>query len=160
MATFRETARRRYQWPEFQLNVWLLVVLAGSATCTGVFAWFIAVQSQLNLGVPWYSRPHRSRRRFANKRATQAISLHDHRRVPRRRLCHPHPYPCLAAILVTRHHHLGQLHPLRIVVDGSDRDVSPAIWLRSECERELSEFCHEHAVLGEYDRGVGVADAE
>jgi hypothetical protein len=54
MATYRETARRRYQWPELQLNVWLLVVLAGSATCMGVFAWFMTVQSQLNLGTPWY----------------------------------------------------------------------------------------------------------
>ncbi|RJE21885.1 hypothetical protein PHISCL_05770 [Aspergillus sclerotialis] len=44
---------RRYHWPELQLNIWILIVLSGSAICLGVFAWFMAVQSQLGLGIPW-----------------------------------------------------------------------------------------------------------
>ncbi|KAL1962078.1 hypothetical protein VTN77DRAFT_606 [Rasamsonia byssochlamydoides] len=44
---------RRYQWPELQLNIWILVVLVGSATCMGIFAWFMSVQAQLELGTPW-----------------------------------------------------------------------------------------------------------
>lgn len=45
--------RRRYHWPELQLNLWILIVLSGSATCLGIFAWFIVVQMQLELGIPW-----------------------------------------------------------------------------------------------------------
>lgn len=45
--------RRRYHWPELQLNIWILIVLAGSAVCLGIFAWFMVVQGQLDLGIPW-----------------------------------------------------------------------------------------------------------
>jgi len=49
---YRET-RRRYQWPEVQLNLWILIILAASATVLGIFAWFITVQNQLEIGTPW-----------------------------------------------------------------------------------------------------------
>jgi uncharacterized membrane protein len=49
----RESGRRRYVWPEVQLNLWIFVVLAGAATVLGINAWFIAVQNQMNLGIPW-----------------------------------------------------------------------------------------------------------
>ncbi|KIX00770.1 uncharacterized protein Z518_09835 [Rhinocladiella mackenziei CBS 650.93] len=49
---YRET-RRRYRWPEVQLNLWIFVVLAGAATVLGINAWFISVQNQLRIGVPW-----------------------------------------------------------------------------------------------------------
>ncbi|PYI10144.1 hypothetical protein BO78DRAFT_306241 [Aspergillus sclerotiicarbonarius CBS 121057] len=45
--------RRRYHWPELQLNVWILVVLSSSAICLGIFAWFMTVQNELELEVPW-----------------------------------------------------------------------------------------------------------
>ncbi|KAJ5239499.1 hypothetical protein N7468_004118 [Penicillium chermesinum] len=45
--------RLNYHWPEIQLNIWLIVVLSGSATCLGIFAWFMTVQSQMDLGTPW-----------------------------------------------------------------------------------------------------------
>jgi len=45
--------RRRYRWPEVQLNLWIFIVLAGAATVLGINAWFIAVQNQLRIGVPW-----------------------------------------------------------------------------------------------------------
>jgi hypothetical protein len=44
---------RRYHWPEVQLNLWILIVLAAAATCLGIFAWFIVVQEQLRVGIPW-----------------------------------------------------------------------------------------------------------
>jgi uncharacterized membrane protein len=47
-------SRRRYIWPEVQLNLWIFIVLAGSSTVLGINAWFIAVQDQMRLGVPWY----------------------------------------------------------------------------------------------------------
>lgn len=50
---YRET-RRKYRWPEVQLNIWIFVILAAASTVLGIFAWFIAVQQQLEIGVPWY----------------------------------------------------------------------------------------------------------
>jgi hypothetical protein len=49
---YRET--RRYQWPELQLNLWILLILTASATCLGIFSWFLVVQDQMLVGVPWY----------------------------------------------------------------------------------------------------------
>ncbi|KAJ5749705.1 hypothetical protein N7533_006733 [Penicillium manginii] len=49
----RREVRPSYHWPEIQLNIWLIVVLSGSATCLGIFSWFMIVQSQMDLGVPW-----------------------------------------------------------------------------------------------------------
>ena len=54
---YRET-RRRYQWPEVQLNLWILIILSASATVLGIFAWFITVQNQLQIGTPWYAAIH------------------------------------------------------------------------------------------------------
>ncbi|KAF7510215.1 hypothetical protein GJ744_006911 [Endocarpon pusillum] len=49
---YRET-RRRYQWPEVQLNLWIFIVLVAASTCLGIFAWFMTVQTQMRLGIPW-----------------------------------------------------------------------------------------------------------
>ncbi|KAK2764173.1 hypothetical protein FQN53_007043, partial [Emmonsiellopsis sp. PD_33] len=46
-------AGRRFLWPEIQLNIWILVVLAGSASCLGIFGWFMVVQTQMELRTPW-----------------------------------------------------------------------------------------------------------
>ncbi|MCJ1485603.1 hypothetical protein MMC06_005778 [Schaereria dolodes] len=45
--------RRKYHWPEAQLNVWIIIMLAAAATDLGVFANFMNVQQALKLGVPW-----------------------------------------------------------------------------------------------------------
>ena len=45
--------KRTYQWPEAQLNFWLIIMLAASATITGVFAYFLSVQNQFRVGSPW-----------------------------------------------------------------------------------------------------------
>ena len=54
---YRRQTRRRYHWPELQLNLWILTVLSGSSLCLGVFAWFLSLQKQLNLGIPWFVPP-------------------------------------------------------------------------------------------------------
>ena len=46
--------RRKYQWPEAQLNFWLIVMCAAGATQVGVFAYFMQVQATMRQGVPWY----------------------------------------------------------------------------------------------------------
>ena len=45
--------RTRYHWPDIQLNFWILVFLAASATLLGVFAQFMSIQTQMRLGIPW-----------------------------------------------------------------------------------------------------------
>ncbi|SLM36570.1 hypothetical protein LPUS_06152 [Lasallia pustulata] len=45
--------RRKYHWPEAQLNFWLIIMLAAAATTLGIFAFFITVQQQLRIGIPW-----------------------------------------------------------------------------------------------------------
>jgi hypothetical protein len=49
----RHEVRRKYRWPELQLNIWIMIVMSCSATCLGIFAWFMTVQSQMHLGTPW-----------------------------------------------------------------------------------------------------------
>jgi hypothetical protein len=44
---------RTYNWPPLQLNFWIFVILLASSSIIGVFATFIQVQNQLELGVPW-----------------------------------------------------------------------------------------------------------
>ncbi len=46
--------RRKYHWPEAQLNFWLIIFLASSATVLGIFAFFITVQQQMSVGIPWF----------------------------------------------------------------------------------------------------------
>jgi len=46
--------RTKYHWPAIQLNFWLLIMIIGSATILGIFAYFLTVQQQLQVGVPWY----------------------------------------------------------------------------------------------------------
>lgn len=47
--------RRKYHWPEAQLNLWMLVMLAASASELGFFTFFYTNQVQLELGIPWYA---------------------------------------------------------------------------------------------------------
>ncbi|OQD89939.1 hypothetical protein PENANT_c002G02105 [Penicillium antarcticum] len=49
----RHEVRRKYRWPELQLNIWIMIVMSCSATCLGIFSWFMTVQSQMHLGTPW-----------------------------------------------------------------------------------------------------------
>ncbi len=46
--------KTKYHWPAIQLNFWLLIMLVGSSTILGIFASFISVQTQLEVGIPWY----------------------------------------------------------------------------------------------------------
>jgi len=46
--------RTKYHWPAIQLNFWILIMLIASSTILGIFANFITVQNQLQVGIPWY----------------------------------------------------------------------------------------------------------
>jgi len=45
--------RKKYHWPEAQLNFWLIIFLAASATVLGIFSFFMQVQQQMGVGTPW-----------------------------------------------------------------------------------------------------------
>lgn len=47
----------RYQWPAWQLNLWMLIMLIASCCIIGVFSTFIQTQQTLGLPVPWSARP-------------------------------------------------------------------------------------------------------
>jgi hypothetical protein len=49
----RRIRTTRYHWPALQLNFWLLIMLIGSSTIMGIFANFIIVQQQMDVGIPW-----------------------------------------------------------------------------------------------------------
>jgi hypothetical protein len=49
-----QRVRTKYHWPPIQLNFWILIMLVGSATILGINAYFITVQKQLEVGIPWY----------------------------------------------------------------------------------------------------------
>jgi len=46
--------REKYFWPESQLNIWNIVILAGAGTILGVFAEFMNIQNRMRIGTPWY----------------------------------------------------------------------------------------------------------
>lgn len=47
-------SKTKYHWPAVQLNIWLLIMIVGSATVLGIFANFMTIQTQLRVGTPWY----------------------------------------------------------------------------------------------------------
>lgn len=46
--------REKYYWPDLQLNIWTIVMLATAGTILGVNAQFMAIQDRMGLGTPWY----------------------------------------------------------------------------------------------------------
>lgn len=45
---------KTYNWPTYQINIWLFVMLLAASSILGVFATFIQTQTQMGLPVPWY----------------------------------------------------------------------------------------------------------
>ena len=46
--------RRKYLWPEAQLNFWLLVMMVAGSTILGISIYFMTVQHQVRAGQIWY----------------------------------------------------------------------------------------------------------
>ncbi|KXS96670.1 hypothetical protein AC578_4392 [Pseudocercospora eumusae] len=54
MTRERVIVRQSYYWPDWQLNVWIIIMLATGGVLVGVFASFVVVQTHLkHLGIPW-----------------------------------------------------------------------------------------------------------
>ncbi|KAL8963722.1 MAG: hypothetical protein Q9183_004978, partial [Haloplaca sp. 2 TL-2023] len=45
--------RRKYHWPEAQLNFWLVIMIISSSVILGIFAYLTSIQNTLQLGIPW-----------------------------------------------------------------------------------------------------------
>ena len=46
--------REKYYWPDLQLNIWTIVMLATAGTILGVNAQFMQIQERMGLATPWY----------------------------------------------------------------------------------------------------------
>ena len=46
--------REKYYWPDLQLNIWTIVMLATAGTILGINAQFMSIQDRMGLGTPWY----------------------------------------------------------------------------------------------------------
>jgi hypothetical protein len=49
--------REKYYWPDLQLNIWTIVMLATASLILGVNAQFMQIQNAMGLGTPWYDEP-------------------------------------------------------------------------------------------------------
>ncbi|SMY28733.1 unnamed protein product [Zymoseptoria tritici ST99CH_1A5] len=50
----RVIVRQSYYWPDWQLNVWIIIMLATGGVLVGVFSNFVVIQNQLGKqGIPW-----------------------------------------------------------------------------------------------------------
>ncbi|KAH9879971.1 hypothetical protein J1614_001995 [Plenodomus biglobosus] len=45
--------REKYYWPDLQLNIWTIVMLATASTILGINAQFMQIQDRMGLGTPW-----------------------------------------------------------------------------------------------------------
>jgi hypothetical protein len=45
--------RQKYFWPDVQLNIWTIIMLATAGTVLGINAQFMQIQSQMRLPTPW-----------------------------------------------------------------------------------------------------------
>jgi len=46
--------QEKYYWPDLQLNIWTIFMLATAGLILGVSAQFMSIQSAMELGTPWY----------------------------------------------------------------------------------------------------------
>lgn len=63
--------REKYYWPELQLNLWTIVMLATAGTIMGISAQFMAIQDRMGLGTPWYVPVPESVYQQTNKQTTK-----------------------------------------------------------------------------------------
>lgn len=160
--TVRET-RRKYHWPEIQLNLWIFVMLAAAATVLGMFAWFITVQNQLRVGIPWYAEPSSSPSHSQTSTNTihpQALHVRCRDRIPNPPLHNPNPRPRRPTNPNSRRHTPRLVHLIRPVAHRPDRDLDTTLRPPGECQRQLQHIRLWTGVHGRQCRDFGLVDAE
>ena len=148
---YRET-RRRYRWPEVQLNLWILVILASAGTVLGIFAWFITVQEQLEVGIPWYVSRLPATSAPAQDAlltiCTQALHIRNRHRLP-----HPPLPPCNPDTGWPTDAHSWRHIPRRVytlcaVADSSHRNRDTTLWVSGEHQRQLPGIRNRSGIQG------------
>ena len=128
--------RRKYRWPEVQLNLWIFVILAAASTVLGIFAWFIVVQDQLEVGIPWYAD-----KQYPPQDATtdqeQALSFRHRYGIPDSHFPPYHTCTGSAADADTWGYIARLFYPLRPVVDDADRNIDTIVRTKWECQLKL-----------------------
>jgi hypothetical protein len=81
--------KRKYKWPEMQLNVWIIIMLTAASFETGAFAQFMQQQSVMKLGVPWYVYP-KSTHSCSCSNVRKDNALHCHHGRDQHSLLHRH----------------------------------------------------------------------
>lgn len=128
--------KRKYMWPEAQLNFWLIVMIAAAATIVGVFTYFMQLQSVFHLGVPWCVStpfpplpppPLKTNAVPNTPSLPQDIPLQHSHRLPLPPLPPHNPRPNPTTPTPPRHSRAGLLHPLRPLPDRAYRNVHPAL---------------------------------
>lgn len=121
-----QRVRTRYHWPPWQLNFWILIMMIGSATILGINAYFLTVQEQLLVGIPWFvplsfspyslfnsARLEQSIGKGYMLTCSQVLPILDNSRLPLDPLPPNHALPNLTTTTPSRHRDNGILHPLR-----------------------------------------------
>lgn len=136
MTTEIRVRRRRYHWPEAQLNFWMLIMIAAAATTLGIFAYFISVQNTLEVGIPWFVSPSSFHPQRLTHKLTppQDLPLRSHHLRPSPPLPLHHDSPHFAKPAPPRHNRPGLLHSLRPMAHRPNRNLHPT--LRPQRQRE------------------------
>lgn len=131
--------KRKYMWPEAQLNFWLIVMIAAAATIVGVFTYFMQLQSNFHLGVPWYVSPPPPPISLLLPPQTQPISdpnlplffqdipLQHSNRLPLPPLPPHNPRPNPTTPTAPGNSSPRLLHPLRALPNRAHRNLHPAL---------------------------------
>lgn len=121
-------------WPEAQLNFWLIVMIAAAATIVGVFTYFMQLQSNFHLGVPWYVETFTLHPNYIyqNYLLTSAfphqdIPLQHSNRIPLPPLPAHNPRPNPTTATPPGHRRARLLHPLRLIPDRAHRNQHPTL---------------------------------
>ena len=111
--------REKYYWPDLQLNIWTIVMLATAGTILGVNAQFMQIQDRMELGTPWYvsqrPAPHLQAEtpQQHNANNPQDHALRRHSRRARHHFHHHRNRLHRATQTPPKHHDAALLYPTR-----------------------------------------------
>lgn len=134
--------RRKYHWPEAQLNLWLIIMIASASTILGVFSYLLSIQNSLKLGIPWFVTKPLPRHRGsgppkADTNSPQDLPLHDLRLRHGHSLPYRYPSPYIPTPTPARHSRAGLFYPFRALAHRLGRNEHPTVWTGWKCKQLL-----------------------
>jgi hypothetical protein len=150
--------REKYYWPDLQLNIWTIVMLATSGLILGVNAQFMQIQSAMGLGTPWYVAHPLSPCLHTNIQQ-QDHALRRHSRRPRHLIHHHRNRLHRATPPPARNHDAALLHPTRALHRRHHRDRDPT-FRGPEYQQPVQYVRVQQRVRGREYEYTGVVAAE